>query len=183
MRSLTILGFVVCWLTCHTAWMPSPVHAKNKTKTSKKARKAKPFKLERNAAEELVNWLAPLSPGGKQDLGLRTVRQWINTWIASRWGIRATRKSWKRWVALMRYLRTWQPAPLYRDMRFKRVYPQLYYNLKGSHFRMTAPKPNEAWKGKVGDGQMTMEERQAIWLQKKQAKMDAILNAVASNNS
>jgi hypothetical protein len=160
MRAFLLWSLTFFGMACYIIGMPSVVHAGNKARAAAKDKKPlSPHdrKLQREAAQELVDWLAPLSTGGSQDLGLRTVRQWIRTWIASRWGIRATRKSWKRWVALMQYLRIWQPAQLYRNLRFKRVTPRLDYVLKGSYFRMIAPKPEAPWKAKIGDGQMTME--------------------------
>ena len=107
-------------------------------------------KLRLDAAKELKQWLSPLSPKHREKASLRSVMQWVQTWIASRWGLRLNRPAWKRWTHMTRLVGIWQPAPLYRDIRKKRLYPRLFANLRGMKFKMTAPKPKQKWRARIG---------------------------------
>ncbi len=163
MRSFLILSFVMCFLfsdgVCSLqAWAKKPNHRRGSKSTKSKARRPgyantpRDKKLRREAAKELMRWLTPLSPKHHSPKALRSVMQWVQTWIASRWGLRLDRKAWKRWTHMTRLIGIWQPAPLYRDIRLKRVHPRLFTKLKGMKFKTTAPSPQQKWSGKIGTG-------------------------------
>lgn len=157
-------GWLCClWFWPTLAWskpVTAPPERSSATQSALKKQPSTPtlteqdIQLRREASLELMQWLSSLNPDKTQRNGLRSAMEWIRTWIASRWGVRLSPQAWERWVQLTRHLGTWQPAPLYREIRFKRVHPRLFAELQGMRYRMTAPTPATPWQPRLGSGEL-----------------------------
>lgn len=155
-----LLGWIVAgmlvgiptWVAAETVAPSSP--RSTPPTTPNPATQAREEQLRREASLELMRWLSTLNPGKTQTSGLHSAMQWIRTWIASRWGVRLSQPAWERWVQLTRYLGTWQPAPLYREIRFKQIHPRLFADLQGMQYHMTAPSPTTPWQPRLGSGEL-----------------------------
>ncbi len=157
------------WVVLVVVWVGyGVVEARPHTSVEKVASKVtKVDQVQQKAAQELARVLAPLGFDGVEEGGLRAVSRWLEMWSTNRWRKQWSPKAKKRWMRVMRYFRLWLPAPMYRDIRHKRLHPRWMTQRKGKRSVITAPSRDQPWKGAIGSGQF---QSMLIPLKRRRAK-------------
>ena len=133
----------------------SSAEARPKTSTGKSSEKKAIHhsRMQLDAAKELAKGFAPLGFNRVGKSGLQAVSQWLELCSTNRWRKKWSTKARKRWLRVMGYFRLWLPAPMYRDIRHKRLHPRWLTKIRGKQSVITAPSRSEGWKGEIGSGQ------------------------------